>query len=44
MDRIIDEVKQFEANGLTEIALRVYAEPAGCIRLIGERVMPAFKQ
>lgn len=44
IDRIIDELKQYEANGLTEIALRVYGDPAGSIRLIGERVIPAFNQ
>lgn len=38
----IDRLRRFKAAGLTDIALRVYADPAASIRLIGERVMPAF--
>ena len=42
LDRIIDELKEFERKGLTEIALRIYDDPVGSIRLIGERVIPAL--
>jgi alkanesulfonate monooxygenase SsuD/methylene tetrahydromethanopterin reductase-like flavin-dependent oxidoreductase (luciferase family) len=42
LDHEIDRLRRFEAAGLTDIALRVYADPAASIRLIGERVMPAF--
>lgn len=41
LDRQIEKLKQFEAAGLTEIALRIYANPADAIRLIGEQVVPA---
>jgi hypothetical protein len=36
-------LRQFEAAGLTEIALRIYENPADTIRLIGERVAPALR-
>jgi alkanesulfonate monooxygenase SsuD/methylene tetrahydromethanopterin reductase-like flavin-dependent oxidoreductase (luciferase family) len=42
VDRIVDELKRFEKEGLTEIALRLYEDPAQSIRLIGERVVPAL--
>ncbi len=42
LDRIIDELKEFERKGLNEIALRIYDDPVGSIRLIGERVIPAL--
>lgn len=42
VDRLIDTMKQFEAGGLTEFGLRLYEDPAESIRLIGERVLPAF--
>jgi 5,10-methylenetetrahydromethanopterin reductase len=42
IDHEIDRIRRFEAGGLTDIALRVYADPAASIRLIGEKVMPAF--
>lgn len=41
LDEIIDKLKQFEAAGLTEIALRVHEDQAAAIKLIGERVIPA---
>jgi alkanesulfonate monooxygenase SsuD/methylene tetrahydromethanopterin reductase-like flavin-dependent oxidoreductase (luciferase family) len=43
IDDEIDRFKRFEAVGLTDIALRIYDNPEASIRLIGERVMPAFK-
>lgn len=43
LDREIERFKEFEAAGLTEIALRVHGEPAAAIRIIGEKVAPAFR-
>jgi hypothetical protein len=42
LDREIDRLRRFKANGLTEIALRIYENPEWTIRLIGERVLPAL--
>jgi hypothetical protein len=43
LDREIERLQHFKAAGLTEIALRVYDDPADSIRLIGERVLPALQ-
>jgi 5,10-methylenetetrahydromethanopterin reductase len=43
LDREIDRLRAFKQAGLTEIALRVYDDPAESIRLIGERVAPALQ-
>jgi len=42
IDKQIDIMKQFEAAGFTEFGLRLYEDPAESIKLIGERVVPAF--
>ena len=42
LDHEIDRIQRFKAGGLTDIALRLYENPQDSIRLIGERVMPAF--
>jgi len=42
IDHEIERIQRFEAAGLTDIALRIYDKPEDSIRLIGERVMPAF--
>jgi alkanesulfonate monooxygenase SsuD/methylene tetrahydromethanopterin reductase-like flavin-dependent oxidoreductase (luciferase family) len=42
IDRFIQEMLEFKAAGLTELAIRLYAEPEESIRLIAERVMPAL--
>jgi len=42
LDQEIERLRQFEAAGLTEIALRIYEEPEATIRLLGERVVPAL--
>jgi 5,10-methylenetetrahydromethanopterin reductase len=42
IERQIDTLKQFEARGLSEFGLRLYENPAESIKLIGERVVPAF--
>jgi len=42
LDHEIERLQQFKSAGLTEIALRIYDDPAASIRLIGERVVPAL--
>ena len=42
LDYEIERMQQFKAAGLTEIALRIYDDPAASIRLIGERLVPAL--
>ena len=42
IDREIDRLRQFQAAGLTEIALRIYDRPEETIRILGERVVPAL--
>jgi 5,10-methylenetetrahydromethanopterin reductase len=42
IDREIERLKAFERAGLTEIALRIYEDPADTIRVLGERVVPAL--
>jgi len=42
LDHEIERLRQFAAAGLTQIALRVYDDPAASIRLIGERIVPAL--
>jgi alkanesulfonate monooxygenase SsuD/methylene tetrahydromethanopterin reductase-like flavin-dependent oxidoreductase (luciferase family) len=42
IDREIERLKEFERAGLTEIALRIYENPAETIRVLGERVVPAL--
>ncbi len=42
LDQEIERLQQFKAAGLTEIALRIYDDPAASIRLIGERLVPAL--
>jgi 5,10-methylenetetrahydromethanopterin reductase len=42
LDAEIDRLRAFQRAGLTEIALRIYAEPEKTIRLLGERVVPAL--
>lgn len=42
IDSQIDKLRRFEAAGLEAISLRLYAEPAASIRVIGERLVPAL--
>ncbi len=42
LDPEIERLRQFQAAGLTEIALRIYDDPEATIRLLGERVVPAL--
>ncbi len=43
LDREIQRLRDFRAAGLTQIALRLYDNPADTIRLLGERVVPALR-
>jgi len=43
LDQEIDRLRRFQAAGLTEIALRIYENPAETIRILGERVVPALR-
>jgi len=43
VDKLIDELRKFKAAGFTEFGLRLYADPAASIRMIGERVAPALQ-
>jgi hypothetical protein len=43
LDREIQRLRDFQAAGLTQIALRIYANPAETIRILGERVVPALR-
>ena len=42
IDKQTEKLRRFEAAGLGAIALRLYADPAESIRLIGERIVPAL--
>jgi 5,10-methylenetetrahydromethanopterin reductase len=39
----IERLQRFKANGLTEIALRIYENPEWTIKLLGEKVLPALR-
>ena len=41
-DKALERLHQLEATGLDELSLRLHDDPADSIRLIGERVVPAF--
>ena len=42
IDREVERMREFEAAGLTEIALCIYSDPARAIRLIGEHLVAAL--
>ena len=42
IDREVQRFRDFEAAGLTQIALRVYDDPEAAIRMIGEHIVPAL--
>jgi len=44
IDREIERLREFERAGLNEIALCLYGNPEASIRIIGEKVLPAFRQ
>jgi hypothetical protein len=41
LDPVIDKLRKLRDAGFSSVALRLYADPAASIRLIGERVLPA---
>ena len=43
LDAKIAKLKKLANAGLTQVALRLYQDPAASIRLLGERVIPALK-
>ena len=43
IDQEVERMRQFRDAGLTEIALRVYDNPAEAIRNIGEHIVPALR-
>jgi alkanesulfonate monooxygenase SsuD/methylene tetrahydromethanopterin reductase-like flavin-dependent oxidoreductase (luciferase family) len=44
IDREIDRYRQFAAGGLTELSLRLFDDPWEGLKMIGEHVLPAFRQ
>jgi 5,10-methylenetetrahydromethanopterin reductase len=42
LDQALEKLAKLRAAGLGGLALRLYADPADSIRLIGEQVLPAF--
>ena len=38
----LERYRQFEATGLTDLALRLFDDPMAGLKLIGEHVVPAF--
>jgi 5,10-methylenetetrahydromethanopterin reductase len=44
LDQEIERLRSFARAGLTEIALRIYDQPADTIRLLGQRVVPALAE
>ncbi|MEC9374970.1 MAG: LLM class flavin-dependent oxidoreductase [Pseudomonadota bacterium] len=42
LDQEIERFKLFAAGGLTEIALRLHADPMDALKIIGEKVIPAL--
>lgn len=43
IDREIERMRDFQAAGLTEIALCLYRDPVESIRIIGEKLLPALR-
>ena len=43
LDSQLDKLRQYAAVGLDPISLRLYANPAVSLRLLGERVVPALR-
>ncbi len=44
LDRELERFKKFGHAGLTEIALRLHAEPMEALKIIGERVVPELRK
>lgn len=43
LDDCIERLREFEKLGLAEIALALYGDPVAGLRLLGEKVLPAFR-
>jgi hypothetical protein len=43
LDVETDKLKEFKAAGLTDIAIRAYAEPEKTIELFASRIIPALQ-
>jgi alkanesulfonate monooxygenase SsuD/methylene tetrahydromethanopterin reductase-like flavin-dependent oxidoreductase (luciferase family) len=43
IDREIERYKKFAEGGLTELCLRLFDDPMDGLKMIGERVVPAFR-
>jgi 5,10-methylenetetrahydromethanopterin reductase len=43
IERHVATLREFAAAGLTEVALRLHDDPMAALRMIGERVVPAFR-
>ncbi|MDJ0926549.1 MAG: LLM class flavin-dependent oxidoreductase [Gammaproteobacteria bacterium] len=44
LDREIERFKKFGHAGLTEVALRLHADPMDALKIIGERVVPVLQE
>ena len=44
LDREIERFKKFGHAGLTEVALRLHADPMDALKIIGERVVPVLRE
>jgi len=42
IDKEIERLKKFEAGGITDMAIRLFDDPLEGLKMIGERVVPAF--
>ena len=42
IDREIERLKKFEAGGVTDMTIRLFDDPMAGLKMIGERVVPAF--
>jgi 5,10-methylenetetrahydromethanopterin reductase len=40
--RLVSELREFRAGGVTEVSLRLYGDPEASIRLVAERIAPAL--
>jgi hypothetical protein len=43
IDREIERYKKFAEGGLTELSLRLFDDPMDGLKMIGERIVPAFR-
>jgi hypothetical protein len=43
IDREIERYKLFAASGLTELSIRLFADPWDGLKMLGEHVLPALQ-